>query len=316
MAPRSSHVLVALLLSVLAYACGEAPTKPPVVAATVGAAPTAASGLATPRALRRRVCKLGLTRREAGRDVSGESELTIGEDAAGDAVELRLAARDHELTLERSYDSVHRFLSERRRMRSPNEDWRTTFTWQRDAKGQVVQAERAEENLGPQGTRRPLHVVSVVLERNAKGGWLRRESRDPDVVFRREMREYDGEGRVTLHRSETNATPTAPARTVRTLFTYVSIGSRARKEVVEVLVPGEAPRLERETSYDDRGLAMLVHGWVKDEIDEGAWVIERDAAGRMLTRTRGDGVKETYTYSGDCPLDIDALVAQPNSATE
>ena len=89
------------------------------------------------------------------------------------------------------------------------------------------------------------------------------------------------------------------------------------KIAVRRRVPRARPaNVQRETDYDDRGLATRVHGWIADDADEGAWVVEHDAAGRVLTRTRGDGVKETYTYAGDCPTDVYALLDQPNSANE
>jgi hypothetical protein len=162
--------------------------------------------------------------------------------------------------------------------------------------------------------------VTKVTQRHASGRWLRRETRDPEALLRTETRTFDGEGRVATLAVETAARGSKPGETTLTHVTYFGRGVRAARERTELLVPGGSPLLRRDIDYDEKGRITVDHVWRSDDGDpeeEGAWTHTYDPAGRIASKTRGDGLRgDGFAYSGDCPPELADLVEEPRSAKD
>jgi hypothetical protein len=269
--------------------------------------------------LRVRQCHVETTSSPGAR-LSSVADATFGADAAGNVVEIRVKAGDVKASIDRDYDPARRFISERRRFTSPDGEVLSTFTWQRDQAGNVIQAERAEESRGGTSPRPGRRFVAKVTQRHATGRWLRRETRDPEALLRTETRTFDVEGRVATLEVETAARGTKPGETTLARFTYVGHAAQPSRERTELLVPGGSPLLRRDIDYDEKGRITVDHVWRSDHADpeeEGAWTHTYDAAGRIVSKMRGDGLRgDSFAYSGDCPADLEDLLEEPRSAKD
>lgn len=316
-----SAVPALLCLPFLGFGCAASARKAESPSTPLVVGPVPAAGALPPgpppAALHVRTCRIETS--SHGTLTTNIADLTFGADAAGDVVDVHVVAGDTTVAMNRSYDAARRFMSERRRVTSPTGEIRTTFTWRRDPAGHVTYAERAEETRG--GPSAPLGrlIVATVTERHPSGRWLRRETRDPEASFRTETRTFDLDGRVTTMREEVTARASQPAATTVTRFTYTGRSERPHLEKIELLAPGESPRTKREIEYDEKGRPAVDHIWVSDGGDpreEGAWTLTYDAAGRLASRVRGDGLGASYAYVGDCPTNVEELVSEPKSAKD
>lgn len=246
---------------------------------------------------------------------SWDTEVLVVETADGDPVEIRVTTRGTTHTIERSYDGARRFLSERRREVSATATKLTTVSWERDGAGQVRRTERIEENDGGASPRQARTAIAIVVAKHKSGRWLRRETRDRGDIIRTDTRTFDAEGRVATHRTEGVATAQGPAQVITSHFVYLRGTPKPKTETVEIAPAGEAPRIEREVEYDDRGHAVRIHVYSKTE-NEGLWNLMYDSAGRLVSRLREDGVMESYLYAGKCAVDLVTQLAEPNIADE
>jgi len=301
----ASSLIVLGLIAPLVAGCGGPPPPAKRVPRPLDAIQMHGASVAQARY---RTCQITIAAR-----TTSTSDLVIVEDPSGDTVELRVTSGEATLTVMRSFDGAHRLLTERRRGQAPQGEWTISLAWDRDERGRVKRAERTLEDHPASGAASTRTLVATVTEWHAGGRWLKREVREGANLVRTESRVFDADGRVTAQRTE-SASNSPEVATLR--FSYAGSSVRPRTETSEVSVGRETAKIVRETEFDDNGRVVRLQVKVRGDEEEGNWERIYDAEGRLTARARSDGRRDTYSYSGDCPIDPTKLIAEPSAADD